>query len=138
MTGTYWNFDKTTFYLNFQLSVSFSLALVLKCNSCYLSRILSHINFFQNLGNLFAYLIKRNWAKLWSWKQFYCKSFQQKIYLLRFHFYNKQIFEGHKRSGPSRGRRNGGSYFKIPSKVILIACKPISESFISQPNPFPR
>ena len=41
------------------------------------------------------------------------------VLFARFHFYNTHVFKGHLRSGPFRGRRSGGSCFKIPSQVIL-------------------
>ena len=52
-------------------------------------------------------------------KKFVGSSIKQKIYFARFHFYNTHILIGHQRLGPSRERRSGGSYFKIPSHDIL-------------------
>ena len=121
----YWNFDKTTFYLNFHLLVAFFYAF--------------------SSGNAIPVI----WEDFWAISTFFFSKFRKCIYISlkpykmelskvmklknncvvhqlsrrsdfeRFHFYNTLIFKSHQKSGPSRGRRSGGSCFKKPSRDIL-------------------
>ena len=100
---TYQNFDKTSFYLNFQLLVPFSLPLVLKMQFLLWVEFWAISMFFSKFRKCTCISLKPykwNWSKLWSWKQFCCTSIKQKIYPARFHFYNIHIFKG---QGPLEG-----------------------------------
>ena len=107
-------FDKTSLYLNFQLLVSFSLALVLKIQFLLFEQNFKPYQCFFLIQEMYLCIFK---TLILGIEQ----SCEAENFVVLIHSSRRSILQGftqNQRPGPSRGR-SGGGYFRIPSQDIL-------------------